>query len=102
MNAVSRNATVTASVLMPDTFTVVDVITVTPLDPYVPAIQPRWGTEAPTQLIKCYTESTAPQPGYYLLVGTKKYPIRQVAPWKWRNGADWFCELVLEDIKVDI
>lgn len=102
MNAISRNATVTASVLMPATMAVVASITVTPLDPYVPAIQPRWGTEAPTQLMKCYTESTEPVPGYYLLVDGKNYPIRQVAPWKWRDGADWYYELVLEDIKVDI
>lgn len=103
MNAVSRNATVTASVLMPATFAVVAAdILVTPLDPYVSAVQPRWGTEAPTELLKCYTESTAPVVGYYLQVGTKNYPIRQVAEWSWRQGGDTYYELVLEDIKVDI
>jgi len=103
MNAISHNATVTASVLMPGTFAVVAAdILVTPLDPFIPSIQSRWATEAPTELLKCYTESTAPVVGYYLQVGTKNYPIRQVERWKWRNGSDWFYTLMLEDIKVDI
>lgn len=104
MNAISRNATVAASVLMPATFAVVAAgIFITPLDPYVSAVQPRWATEAPTELLKCYTESTAPVVGYYLQVGTKNYPIRQVAEWKWKpSGSDTYYELVLEDIKVDI
>lgn len=69
-----------------------------PLDPVDPELRQRLAISTPHELLQTMTLETDIREGDILVVGSREYPVRSCAEWKWR-GSMSFVHLVIEDLK---
>lgn len=70
-----------------------------PLDPVDPELRAQYQTGRVTRVLQTYVQGGLDiEAGDRLVVDSKEYPIRSVAPWKWEPDGENFLHLVVVEV----